>query len=138
MFAAMLVTFYLLNNTFSLSVIDLSLSLSAFTVKSNSSGMLFSATAREEKKVDLNVLWSLVREKTVVLPHINTDCRKLTYTLKLSELSFDTREVVAFLWLPKMSLPDLRDDVIGFFKCLRKQERKKDRKKKRKKERQAG
>lgn len=50
MFAAMLVTFYLLNNTFSLSVIDLSLSLSAFTVKSNSSGMLFSATAREEKK----------------------------------------------------------------------------------------
>lgn len=48
MFAAMLVTFYLLNNTFSLSVIDLS--LSAFTVKSNSSGMLFSATAREGKK----------------------------------------------------------------------------------------
>lgn len=48
LFTAMLVTFYLLNNTFSLSVIDLSLSV--FTVKSNSSGMLFSATAREGRK----------------------------------------------------------------------------------------
>lgn len=74
----------------------------------------------------------------MVLPHINTDCRKLTYTLKLSELSFDTKEVVAFLWLPKMSLPDLRDDVIGFFKRLRKKERKKERMTERKKERKAG
>lgn len=114
----MLVTFYLLNNTFSLSVIDLSLSLSIHSEKQQPRYAV-QCNRQRGKKVDLNVLWSLVREKTVVLPHINTDCRKLTYTLKLSELSFDTKEVVAFLWLPKMSLPDLRDDVIGFFKRLK-------------------
>lgn len=51
--------------------------------------------------------------------HTLTQTAENSHTLKLSKLSFDTREVVAFLWLPKMSLPDLRDDVIGFFKRLK-------------------
>lgn len=74
------------------------------------------------------MLWSLVHEKTVVLPssnhtqthtltNIRLQCCKLTYTLILSKLFYD-RGIVPFLRLPQMGLPDLRDDVIGFFECL--------------------
>ena len=102
-----------------------------FTVKRNSPSVLVRATA-EGRNIDLNVLWSLVHEKTEVLPHIDkrilthccSQCCKLTHThtythtLILSKLSYD-KGIVHFLWLPQMGLPDLRDDVIGFFECLR-------------------
>lgn len=105
---------------------NLSLSrYTVFTVNSDSPGVQFRATA-DRKKVDLNVLWSLVHEKTVVLPHINAQTLQHTHvsavnshTLSYSQSCPMTRELVRFLWLPQMGLPDLRDDVIGFFKCLK-------------------
>lgn len=68
----------------------------------------------------------MVHEKTVVLPHIDKHTLthnhslgcKLTYTLTLSKLSYD-KGIVRFLWLPQMGLPDLGDDVVGFFECLK-------------------
>ena len=58
-----------------------------FTVKRNSPSVLVRATA-EGRNIDLNVLWSLVHEKTEVLPHIDkrilthccSQCCKLTHT----------------------------------------------------------
>lgn len=56
--------------------------------------------------------------QTDTLPHWCSQCCKLTHTLILSKLSYD-KGIVRFLWLPQMGLPDLRDDVIGFFERLR-------------------
>lgn len=90
-----------------------------FTVKTDP---VYSSGATADGEVDLNVLWSLVHEKIVALPHnykhTHSLCCKLTYTLILSKLSYD-KGVVRFSWLPQMGLPDLRDDVIGFFKRLK-------------------
>lgn len=100
-------------------------------MKSKSPCVLVGATTDGEK-VDLNVLFSLVHEKTMVLSHIDKHtlshtqthshcslCCKLTYTLILSKLSYDKGIVRLLVWLPQMGFPDLRDDVIGFFERLK-------------------
>lgn len=64
--------------------------------------------------------WSM-REQWYCHRLTDTLCCKLTYTFILSMLSLKQQNMV--LWLPQMSLPDLRDDVIGFFKCLKEGEK---------------
>lgn len=58
-----------------------------FTVKRNSPSVLVRAAA-EGRNVDLNVLWSLVHEKTEVLPHI--DKRTHSHTDALSAANSHT------------------------------------------------
>lgn len=52
-------------------------------------------------------------------------CCKLTHAFILSKRSYD-KGIVRVLWLPQMGLPDLRDDVIGFFERLRRRRREKE------------
>lgn len=58
-----------------------------------------------------------MRKHTHTLTHNLSLCCKLTHTLIVSKLSQD-KGIACFLWLPQMSFPDLRDDVISFFERL--------------------